>query len=418
MRLPTLTPHIAIQTFLLLSSIKWLLVPTYRSTDFDVHRLWLAITRHLPLDEWYYYDANGTTPHTLDYPPLFAFFEYALSNNFITSSLLKYGGDGSSSSSASSSWLDEECLALLPVPTSDTTMATATASSRILKVSDNCIRFHRGTVIISVVVLFVGAYMAATAVASTSTTMTTTPTPSEASVTSSITSKSSSWVAFILIVTNPGLLMLDHVHFQYNGMLLGVLLISISCIVRGASSSESFSSPQQQQQQQNHDETQTHRNRRQEQLWELLGAGTFASLLALKHLYLTLAPLYFFYLLRRHCFIIVNDEKNGKPKYDTANINTQSSDNIIMNSSGDGGSSSSNTILMRQREVLRFSWTRLLVLGFVAVLCFLGPFVPFMIQSNNPVEQTQQILKRLFPFGRGVSSYFLYFVCITLISPY
>lgn len=71
-----------------------------------------------------------------------------------------------------------------------------------------------------------------------------------------------------LTFCNAGLLIVDHIHFQYNGFLMGIFILSLAWIKKG------------------HD------------LWAGL---TFAALLHFKHIFLYAAPAYFFFLLRHYC---------------------------------------------------------------------------------------------------------------------
>lgn len=73
---------------------------------------------------------------------------------------------------------------------------------------------------------------------------------------------------WVLVVWNPGLLIVDHMHFQYNGFLLGLLLLSLSWLEDGK---------------------------------DLMGGFAFAVLLCFKHLFAVAAPVYFVYLLRHYC---------------------------------------------------------------------------------------------------------------------
>ncbi|KAI5917947.1 glycosyl transferase [Camillea tinctor] len=75
--------------------------------------------------------------------------------------------------------------------------------------------------------------------------------------------------AAVSIFLSPGLLIIDHIHFQYNGAMYGILILSL-VLARQKSG--------------------------------LLASGlVFAALLCMKHIYLYLAPAYFVYLLRVYC---------------------------------------------------------------------------------------------------------------------
>lgn len=82
--------------------------------------------------------------------------------------------------------------------------------------------------------------------------------------------KKQSHASALSILLSPGLLIIDHIHFQYNGFLYGVLILSIVLA-----------------------------RHRTDHL--LLSGIVFAALLCLKHIYLYLAPAYFVYLLRVYC---------------------------------------------------------------------------------------------------------------------
>lgn len=71
------------------------------------------------------------------------------------------------------------------------------------------------------------------------------------------------------ILFSPAFLIIDHIHFQYNGFLYGILILSLVSM--------------------------------QKQSTMLIGGLLFAILLCFKHIFLYLAPAYFVYLLRVYC---------------------------------------------------------------------------------------------------------------------
>ncbi|RLV90230.1 Dolichyl pyrophosphate Glc1Man9GlcNAc2 alpha-13-glucosyltransferase [Spathaspora sp. JA1] len=144
--------------------LKALLVVGYHSTDFDVHRNWLAITHNLHISKWY---IENTSQWTLDYPPFFAYFEWFLSQ-MVPDFVAKDG-----------------CLDIMEkgnygLPT---------------------IYFQRLTVIVSELVLFYALQWMIDSGPN-------------------FPAKRRTYVAVGSLALSPGLLIIDHIHFQYNGMIM------------------------------------------------------------------------------------------------------------------------------------------------------------------------------------------------------
>ncbi|TCD67679.1 glycosyl transferase [Steccherinum ochraceum] len=187
--------------------LKLLLFPSYRSTDFEVHRNWLAITYTLPISKWYY---DTTSEWTLDYPPFFAYFEKLMS--------------------IPAAFVDPKIVEL----------------SNLNYDAWSVVAYQRTTVILTELVLgFVLLRFIRGAV--------------DPAVQRIISAS---------LFLHPGFLIVDHIHFQYNGFMFGILLWSILMARNGNKLASGF---------------------------------LFAVLLNFKHIYMYLAPAYFIYLLRSFC---------------------------------------------------------------------------------------------------------------------
>nr|CDJ98447.1 Glycosyltransferase and Endonuclease V domain containing protein [Haemonchus contortus] len=160
-----------------LIALKVLLIPTYTSTDFEVHRNWMAITHNLPLSKWYY---ESTSEWTLDYPPFFAYFEKCLATVAYFCGL-------------------EDILTL---------QKGALFNNRVLY-------FQRLSVIAADIFYILSCVIFCFA-----------DSPRWEALPKKLQPKARI-AAFVVLSCHSGLLLIDSIHFQYNAMLTGLFILSI-----------------------------------------------------------------------------------------------------------------------------------------------------------------------------------------------
>jgi alpha-1,3-glucosyltransferase len=188
-----------VQMAVLATALKLLLIPSSYSTDLEVHRHWKALTRSRVLADWY---LDTSSPWTLDYPPLFAYMERCMA----------------------------EFAALLHPPLVDISNLGYDADSAVL--------FMRLSVIASDVLLLFAVLRyvnAANALRSRQGLCISAEVPLEETA-AGISRNSAMWardlgldrISAVLVLFNPGLIMVDNMHFQYNGVVIGMLLLSLS----------------------------------------------------------------------------------------------------------------------------------------------------------------------------------------------
>ncbi|MES1907343.1 MAG: hypothetical protein MHM6MM_000482 [Cercozoa sp. M6MM] len=266
----------AVSVVLLLTlAVHVLLVPTPASTDLDVHRNWLAVTWRTPRCHWYHDD---TSRWTLDYPPFFAWFQFALAHV--------------------AAWMQGDSSPLLMLV--DDAHAPAHALVKA---------WHKGSVLAVDMLLFLAVRR----------------------FFRRCLRRDMGVALTVLTCANAALMMVDHVHFQYNALVLACLVYSVSLLVEGSVTQS---------------ESKTY-----------LGAGAFACLLHMKHLFVACAPAVLVFLLCDFCV----DKKSS------------------------------------------FHWRRFVTLAGIVLAVSTASLAPFTVMCGDWQSELLQLQSRLFPFKRGLT---------------
>lgn len=148
--------------------------------DFEAQRHWMELTTHLPLSKWYYYDLKYWG---LDYPPLTAYHSWLC---------------GQIGSLINPDWFRLDASRGIETPQIKT--------------------FMRITSLISEMVVYVPAVMQLTSLLG----------GKKAKL-----GRMHQIVVIALILCQPALVLVDHGHFQYNSIMLGLFLFSVIDLIKG-----------------------------------------------------------------------------------------------------------------------------------------------------------------------------------------
>ena len=180
--------------------------------DLEAQRHWMEVTWNLPIQEWYTHDLEYWG---LDYPPL----------------------------SAYQSWL---CGALSHLLVGQDTVALYTSRYGTLEQNRTHKAFMRATVLVLDLLCYCSAvyYIALVVIGVVDHTVTTkTTTTTKLTTTTTMVNKSKiaetvdGWSLFVTALLQPALLLIDHGHFQYNTVALGLALWSFALAANNISTS-------------------------------------------------------------------------------------------------------------------------------------------------------------------------------------
>eukprot|EP00948_MAST-09A_sp_MAST-9A-sp1_P000901 g901.t1 len=303
----------------------------------------MATTYHLPLSQWY---TDTTSQWTLDYPPCFAYFEFVLAQIVNSHFIRKYlilPLDFPGEKNLPSLQFENYSITTLQSKPFDS-VATVVYQRLSVIVTDLTLLFG--------VILFISTWSTRTEV------------ERKFSSTKMV-------VVLILIVLNAGLLLVDHIHFQYNGMLIGLYLISIAFLRAG---------------------------------YDLHGAFVFTILLLFKHIFAYMLPAYVIYLLRHNCW--VPDTIPDRTKDDGTSGIPVNEKKTTSRTKGLGNitDTTDSTVVRGSLVQYSFSPIRFLKLAFVTGGTVVAAFLPIIVSSSDaPLEVVHQVIARLVPTQRGLN---------------